>query len=375
MVRIDFKDINKEDFLVTNHYIAGQLCHFVRPRPTYFDWNAHTLHYRSAIYFFNGDLISASFPKFFNLNEKPFIDPFDGELKGTSIVEKLDGSTLIVSRFRGENILRTRGTIDASGMPNAAELEVFKSTILPKLPKDHTLPVSYIFEWTSPINKIIINYGEAPKFYLTNIIKHEDYTLTPQEDLDKIATELDVLRPKRYQYYSLSHLLKDVDKDETFEGVCLYYNNDQNIRKIKSAWYLKLHSFKGNCSFRTIVDLYLQWGLPSIENFKDKVEKEFDFECLVFASPLIDLFYSGAVEKVKTSKEVALKFFNENKDLPKKEYALLVNKTLSAGDYTMPMAFKYKTSSDLADIEVKALREFVEQLRESCKNIEPIENT
>jgi hypothetical protein len=45
-------------------------------------------------------------------------------------VEKLDGSTLIVSKYNGQYILRTRGTVDASKLANGFELELFKSTIL-----------------------------------------------------------------------------------------------------------------------------------------------------------------------------------------------------------------------------------------------------
>lgn len=373
MVRVNIKDINKEDFLITDHYIAGQLCHFVRPKPTYFDWNKHTLHYRSAIYLFNGNLISASYPKFFNLNEKPHIDPFNGELNGTSIIEKLDGSTLIFSRFRGENILRTRGTVDAHAMPNAEDLEIFKKEILPKLPNDDTLSKSYIFEWTSPANKIILNYGEAPKFYLTNIINHEDYSLTSQTELDSYAQSIGLIRPKVYKYYSLSHLIKDVEKDETFEGVCLYYNNDQNIRKIKSLWYLKLHSFKGNCNFRTIVDLYLQWGKPALQDFKNQIEKEFDFECMVYADPLVNLFYSEAVDKVSISKNIAVEFCNKHPSLSKKEFAEKVNKELDQSDYSRPLAFKYKDGKDVGDIEVRALRGFVEVLRDKYLKNEPMD--
>ncbi len=77
------------------------------------------------------------------------------------MVEKLDGSLLIVSKYNGQYILRTRGTVDASIMANGHELEIFKNTILSKLADNNdTWDYSVLFEWLSPINKIVLNYGD-----------------------------------------------------------------------------------------------------------------------------------------------------------------------------------------------------------------------
>lgn len=361
LFKVDLSSISSEDFLVTRHVIGGQDCYFVRPKPTFFDWTEKVLHFRSSIYKFNGELISASYPKFFNLSEKPNIHPFDGNLQGTSLMEKLDGSTLIVSRFRGETILRTRGTVDAAQMPNADELEVFKEQILPKLPQISTWNASYIFEWTSPKNRIILDYGPEPQFFLTNIVNHYDYGLASQDTLDLFANDLGILRPKRFKYYSLSHLTKDVDQMEGQEGICLYYDEDQHIRKIKSANYLKLHAFKSQCNLKTVLQLYTDWGFPEESEFRYKILQNFDYESMLFADSIItELFERGAILAAGAIQKVT-DFVSANSSLDQKTFAQVAKETLSPSDYSLPLAFtlRKRADADISEIRQKMIAHFL----------------
>lgn len=355
MLKFNKKEIDKEEFLITDHKIGGQLCHFVRPKPNKFKWTQEELIYRSAIFLFNGDPVSLSYPKFFNLNECPHINPFDGNLTGTSIIDKLDGSTLIVSKFRDEYILRTRGTDDAGNMPNAQELDIFKEEILPKLPKDPSWQQSWLFEWCSPTNKIILDYGPKPKFYLTNIVNHYDYSLTPQSKLDSIAEDLELLRPERFTYYSLSHLVRDVENLQGREGICLYYNNDQNIRKIKSLTYLKLHAFKSQCNLKNITELYIEWGSPDRKDFEEKLSKEFDYECLTYSSQFIEELYRG-VEKTNKKISDVRGYVSLYSNLNQKDFAVKITTMLSGDNYQKPLAFALRKGSETSDIKANMLK-------------------
>lgn len=354
MIRISKTDINEDEFLVSEHLIAGIECFFVRARDITSKWTQDNLHLRSSIWDKDGLPVSLSYKKFFNLNEKPDIDPFNGDLSNTSLMIKEDGSTLIVSKYKNQLILRTRGTVDAHAMPNSDELEVFKRDILPKLPKEDNWDKSWIFEWTSPKNRIILDYGKEPTFILTNIINHSDYSLTLQKDLDYIASCLSLKRPQRFSNYtSIEGLVKDVEKLEGQEGICLYYNNDQHIRKLKGLWYLKLHSFKSQCSLKTITELYLQWGRPSREKIEELITKELDFECLTYSKSFIDSLYSEVphaalkIENVKT-------FVENGASLDQKEFAIMTNKIYT--DYCKPLAFALRKGVPTQDIEDKLLK-------------------
>ena len=166
-MKIDIeKDIDRESFMVHEHIIAGEVVTLVQPKSIGAKWNKNNLHFRSSVWNYEGELISASFPKFFNWGEQPDLSPVPNSLKNATVVEKLDGSTLIVSKYKGQYILRTRGTVDASTMANGHELELFKEKFLKSLTHDtpDTWNVSILFEWVSPINKIVLNYA-IPQIY------------------------------------------------------------------------------------------------------------------------------------------------------------------------------------------------------------------
>jgi hypothetical protein len=329
-MQINLKEINPEEFRITEYKIAGEICYLINPQPSFFSWTLDNLHLRSSLWNSKGELISSSFSKFFNLEERPDIYPFNGSLEGCSLMEKIDGSTLIVSKYKGELILRTRGRLEARMMPNGKEIDIFlEKFIKSSLNEDlaETWSYSYIFEWVSPYNQIVIGYSE-PEFYYTNCILHDWYLPMQQEVLDYDMDKSEALtgvrfkRPNRYKFNSIKELLSAVEVWEGKEGICLYYDRDQHIRKIKSVWYLKLHAFKSNCNIKTITELYFEWNRPSEEEFRKKLEQQFDHECLVAADPLIIMFYAEGVSILETLVQDVSNFVNESKELSQKEFAL-----------------------------------------------------
>jgi hypothetical protein len=158
-MKIDIeKDIDRESFMVHEHIIAGEVVTLVQPKHIGAKWDKNNLHFRSSVWNYDGELISASFPKFFNWGEQPDLSPVPTSLKNCTIVNKLDGSTLIVSKYKGQYILRTRGTVDASTMANGDELEIFKNTILKKL---ENLPVDLNNSWEYSILFEWIDFGKS----------------------------------------------------------------------------------------------------------------------------------------------------------------------------------------------------------------------
>ncbi len=290
-MKIDLNSINPEEFIVTQHEIGGETCHFVRPQPNFFDWREDVLHFRSSIWNSQGELISGSFKKFFNFEEKPAIQPFPNDFSGVNVVEKLDGSTLIVSRYKGQTIMRTRGTVDAQiAMPNGDEIDMFQEkypdifNLVNAIP---TFPFTFLFEWVSPRNRIVLNYGNEPEIYLTGIVSHTDYKLFPQHFVDIYAQQYGLKRPKIFKFPSAQEMVKDIKVLDGYEGVCAYYNHDQCIRKVKATTYLKLHAFKSQLSMKALAELLYHYNVPkSKEDFLTIIEKEYDFECAVAAKPV-----------------------------------------------------------------------------------------
>jgi hypothetical protein len=289
-----------------------------------------------------GEVISASFPKFTNWGENPDHFPVPNSLKNATIVEKLDGSTLIVSKYNGQYILRTRGTVDASKLANGFELELFKSTILNKLQDNNdTWDYSIIWEWLSPINKIVLSYGDEPMWKLIGFINHINYSLAQQDMLDAMAKKYDLLRPEIYTFTDISDMLQIVDKWQNKEGVCLYSKNDQVIHKIKASKYLLLHHLKSELSsLEKVLDVWLEQGMPDYRTFYNYIFTTFDFELaeqikgtisrICDAKKEVDLIVSGMNDFVN----------NRLKTLPTRK--LQAEQVISAYGNTNRAAFLFK---------------------------------
>jgi hypothetical protein len=200
-------------------------------------------------------------------------------------MEKLDGSTLIVSTYKGELIVRTRGTADATQLDNGKEID----ELMAKYPKafefegsyedeDGTSMYSRIFEWCSPVNRIVIRHDEL-HMKLIGAIWHSDYSLTSQKELDDLAESIEVERPRTYDFDSVDDLKDAVEAFKGVEGICLYSKKGQVIHKVKGADYLARHRLKDSMrTFEHVLDYFFKEDCPSYNDFYSSVETNIDWE-------------------------------------------------------------------------------------------------
>jgi hypothetical protein len=277
---IPFEQLSDE-FVRKESSQYGEPLVLITPQHMGAPWTPETLIFRSSIWTKDGELVSPSFPKFFNWNEKDNVVPPPESLIGTTAVEKIDGSTLIVSKFKGQLIVRTRGTFDANIFENAREITELQRQHPEAFdpPSDQT----YLFEWYSPSNKIVLDLGSQPLLYLIGAIHHTDYHLASQLVLDRMATRLGVPRPETFTFESVEQLLNAVAEFNGREGVCLYYHGGQRIKKIKALKYLAVHAFKSDLSINNLLEVYVLQGRPKYQEFYDYVAKTYDFECAEMA--------------------------------------------------------------------------------------------
>lgn len=278
-MKIDLQSIDTEQFMVHQHFVGDEPVVLVQPVHIGAKWRQDNKHFRSSVWDMEGNLVSAGFAKFTNWGENPEHFPTPDSLNKCVCVEKLDGSLLIVSKWNGQHILRTRGTVDASKLDNGYELDIFRKDILPRLEgANDTWGVSFLFEWLSPVNRVVIRV-EEPQFKLVGVVKHRDYSLHTQAELDQWAKQHGLLRPATYSFDSVSDLLELVEKWEGKEGVVIYSNNGQTLHKVKSDWYRLRHFLKDEFSNREkVVDLFIQENCPSHSDFSKKIAEITDWE-------------------------------------------------------------------------------------------------
>jgi hypothetical protein len=246
-VKIDLNAIDRRLFFVEETIVlaTGETIYFVRPNPDAqgLVWTQKNKYFRSSVWDASGNLISAGFPKFEDLdvNNENFPPPKD--LQGAKIYEKMDGALLIVSQLRKHTILRTRGVLDAESKSNGSELALFRKNILRRLIDYHfgnkTWGYSLLFEWLSPKHGLVVNYGEQPRFVLVGMINHSDYSLTNQPDLDQFATVIATERPMALGAADLTSLVQEVNGWTDRKGVVIYTNNGQTMHIIHSRWFVE----------------------------------------------------------------------------------------------------------------------------------------
>lgn len=325
-MKIELSSIDTSQFYVNQHIIDGKVVYLVVPKQIGAVWTKDNLHLRSSVWDNDGNLVSASFPKFFNFGEKPELSPLPKNLAGAVIVEKIDGSTLIISKWQGKFILRTRGAIDVSAQPNASEIELLKqkySKIFNYQSDKDSWNFSIITEWTTPSNQIVIKYDIAD-FILIGYINHDDYSLMEQSALAALAIELDMQRPTTYTFSSVEDLLENVDKWEGKEGVVLYCKQGQQLLKIKAAKYLFLHKMKSELSsVEKVIDVWISQGYPSYSDFYNYILTTFDYELAEYCRGNISNICDGYKEVLKIVEHMK-SFVEPLKALPRKEAALKI---------------------------------------------------
>lgn len=306
---------NVDEFNFKEVELAGDKCVLITPSPYKFDWTSADSIYRSSIWKVDdGTLVSASYRKFVNYGELPNFEPVDMYNTAFTAVEKVDGSCFICSKYKGEYIFRTRGTVDAHAMENGNEVDMlverynlkYALDILTKRHGDVTL----IFEWVTPTNVICINYGEAD-LYFTGMVLHDGYKYFEQDELEDIAEEFDFRRPRYYTFdgiVSLDKLAKHIR--ETFaekEGVVCYFENGQVLKKMKSDWYLFLHRAKTLfANERRVIEWLTSENLLeadenwhckySIEDIEKHVASVYDWEILDYIRGFITKIHANFVK-------------------------------------------------------------------------------
>lgn len=215
-------------------------------------------------------IVSHGFPKFFNHFEeaklkKCNISFSDDEILKACFVPKIDGSCLLVDLINGKLNARTRGSLNAmEKFPNTADelLELLKKNILNNSKKDALFEIlkdsTIIFEWTTPSNRIILNYGSTPKLHLIGIIKKSwELSMVNQSDLNTIARLCDFERSRGIEILTLNDLTR-LYKQKGVEGYCAYLPDGKTIIKYKTEEYM-LAASAASKGLMNINSLYKFW--------------------------------------------------------------------------------------------------------------------
>lgn len=272
----------KEEFNFKDCVIAGDECWLITPKDMSVKWFDDNARFRSCIIRQSDHhVVSQGFGKFTNFGERPEFQPWDTSWQFEAR-HKLDGSLLIVSKYKGELIVRTRGTVDARNMPNGHEID----ELIAKYPKAFDLGeyetsiYSLLYEWTTPSNIVVIREHDTPTLTLIGMVNNETGYYVDQRALDVYGFHMSVNRPKKYHYNTIEECILDVDAWKGKEGVVLYSPDGQTLKKIKASEYCELHKLAtGIKTTSQVMDLFIASPrFNTVEDFYNYVKNTLDYE-------------------------------------------------------------------------------------------------
>lgn len=218
------------------------------------EWTAVTLNCRGLVIDEDYNIIARSLPKFFSYEQ------LDGKLpEGNFVVEeKLDGSMLLVFKYKGNIVTATRGSFES-------DQAIKGKTFLPGN-FDTNEGYTWIFEVIYKENRVVVDYDFEGLVLLA--IVWADGTQSP--NVHDYAELFGFRSPKRYSFESLEEILNY--KEDNLEGFVLrYINLDYDRVKIKLEEYKRLHRLITGVSEKTVWEAMKEGKLPELlENVPDE---------------------------------------------------------------------------------------------------------
>lgn len=318
---------NPEEFNFKDCIIAGDECWLITPKDMGVKWTDEKARFRSCVVRKSDNLvISQGFKKFTNYGEQSSFEPWDDSW-AFEARHKLDGSLLIVSRYKNQWIIRTRGTIDARQLPNGHEIDLliekykhfFKNN--DAFDSISALEQSWLFEWTTPSNIIVLRESNEYKLTLIGIVSNKKGEYYSQKYVDICAAEYEFDRPDRYEYGSVGECIMDVSAWKGKEGVVLYSPDGQTLKKIKADEYCELHKLAtGIKTINNVLDVFME--SPKFTNYDDfykYIETLLDYEiaekCKPFIQEIADAYakFVKCVDNIR-SRIVFIREYDSRKD-------------------------------------------------------------
>lgn len=285
----------------------------------------------------NGDIVSRPFPKFFNLGEPPCpVKPEDYGIAN----EKYDGSLIQVTKYNGELIVGTKGSLDPQSPFIVESKKMIESNKnMKEFVDDYGDEYTILFEIIGPRFRIVLPY-EKDKLVFIGLRNKKTGELVGPKDLLEIAKNynLDVADIK-YEG-TIKEIHDKVKPLEGIEGVVAY--SDSGLCKIKTDWYLKNHQMF-RIGKRKIIQMYLNNELDDYYPQFTELTKQY-----------VDKIIQKLNNEALSVKRQIEKFFEKYQPKDKKELAkLLKEKRVGKIEYIF---YKYFEGENLDDLVLDYLK-------------------
>ena len=238
-------------------------------------WDEVTMMCRGLVTDTEGNIMARPFKKFFNMEEGKHTptEEFD-------VYEKMDGSLIIVFWYDGGWVVASRGSFISEQAIGASKI------FFEELDHNFSIGITYLFEFTAPWNRIVVDYGEKPNLTLLGAIRTDDETEATWEQLKMIGDGANCDVVKKYNGISDYSTLKGMI-DDNAEGFVIRFSNGDRM-KIKGVEYLRLHKIMTEVSTKSVWEILSNGG--SMEDLLKDVPDEFYTKIKEYENELVSQF-------------------------------------------------------------------------------------
>lgn len=270
---------------------------------------------RGIVFDRNGYLISRRYQKFFNINEKEETQIHNVDFtKQHMILEKADGSMITPLIINGKIEWATKMGLTDVSRPVYDFVDENTQCRYNLLARDCDAEgYTPIFEWCSRKNRIVVDYPEDC-LILTAIRDNLSGKYFTYEELEAFALIYKIPLVGPFCNKDINQIINESSSLIDSEGWVIRFDSGHMI-KIKSSWYLKIHSARDKITMeKNVIELIVSGSIDDIKSFVlDSDRKRIDdFE---------HKFWSGI--EATTDKTLAdLDVLYKRYDGSKKEFAL-----------------------------------------------------
>lgn len=299
------------------------------------------------------NLVALPPAKFFNADENPFtmnLDYSDCEL----IMDKLDGS--LITTFLHNNQIAVKSKTSLHSEQANAAYQLLNSNGFEALHKFCTIMAkndwSISLEYTAPTNRIVIPHQKADLTVLCarHVLTGDTMAHSALQSLmqeyecsDKLVTNHADNVDNHVDFVATISSMKDI------EGYVIRIRNGETV-KVKTDWYKNLHSLADN--FNNPKSLFV----CVVNEHHDDIKANFANDAFKMNQ------IAEMEEKVRviyrTIKENVEDFYNKNKHLDRKSYAILGQNEVPRLYFGLTMSLYLGKEIDYKEFIVKNYKEF-----------------
>jgi T4 RnlA family RNA ligase len=217
-----------------------------------------------------GEIVARPFKKFFNWEENKHTPTNEFE-----VYNKMDGSLIIAFYLYGSWVFASRGSFTSEQAKAASKLFYKKYGDV-----GMNIDTTYLFEFTAPWNRIVVDYSDGEQLTLLGGIRTNDGLEAHWYHLDSVSKLNAIPLVKKYDGITDYTTLKGTIGDNE-EGFVIRFSNGDRM-KIKGDEYLRLHRIMTGVSTTSVWDVLANGGnmeeiLKDVpDEFYDKIKEVVD---------------------------------------------------------------------------------------------------